>query len=116
MFFIYRTGAWWETIANFIADLYIATPTCSTQKRASNIPDGDSLIELKKVIGDSFQVLVDGTSGSGNYYQAWPFLSYITNNPDKLAGLGATVLLDMIRKYKINSNETPLHSLERLLG
>jgi hypothetical protein len=108
-----RTGAWWETIANFIADTYIATDTCSAAKAASNLPSGDSLIELKKVIGDSFQVLVDGTSGSGNYYQAWPFLAYITNNPDAYAGLGKTALLDMIRKYKLNSNETPLHSLER---
>lgn len=61
-------------------------------------------------------MIVDGTSGSGNYYQAWPFLSYITNNPDNYTGLGKTVLLDMIRKYKLNSNETPLHSLERLLS
>jgi hypothetical protein len=30
--------------------------------------------------------------------------------------LGKTVLLDMIRKYKLNSNETPLHSLERLIS
>lgn len=113
-----RTGAWWETIANFIADLYIATPLCTNAKSSVGLSttQGDSLIELKKVIGDSFQVIVDGTSGSGNYYQAWPFLSYITNNPDAYTGLGKTVLLDMIRKYKLNSNETPLHSLERLLS
>ncbi|KAF2651368.1 hypothetical protein K491DRAFT_580064, partial [Lophiostoma macrostomum CBS 122681] len=107
-----RTGAWWETIANFIADSYIATDTCAAAKSAANLPSGDSLWD-KKVISDSFQVLVDGTSGSGNYYQAWPFLVYITNNPDAYAGLGKFALLDMIRKYKINSNETPLHSLER---
>ena len=111
-----RTGAWWETIANFIADTYIATPTCDKAKSASGLSGGDTLIELKKVIGDSHQVIVDGTSGSGNYYQAWPFLSYITNNPDSYSGLGKTALLDMIRKYKLNSNETPLHSLERLLS
>ncbi|KAF2258327.1 hypothetical protein CC78DRAFT_595522 [Lojkania enalia] len=112
-----RTGAWWEPIANFIADLYIATPLCTTAKVTFNqATTGDTLIELKKVIGDSFQVLVDGTSGSGNYYQSWPFLSYITNNPDNYSGLGSQALLDMIRKYKIGSNETPLHSLERLLG
>lgn len=111
-----RTGAWWETIANFIADLYIATPTCEKAKTAAGLSGGDTIIELKKVIGDSYQVIVDGTSNTGNYYQAWPFLSYITNNPDNYSGLGKTVLLDMIRKYKLNSNETPLHSLERLLS
>jgi hypothetical protein len=96
--------------------MYIATPVCEKAKSAVGLSGGDSLIELKKVIGDSFQVLVDGTSGSGNYYQSWPFLVYITNNPDGYTGLGKTVLLDMIRKYKLNSNETPLHSLERLLS
>ncbi|KAF1960578.1 hypothetical protein CC80DRAFT_260010 [Byssothecium circinans] len=111
-----RTGAWWETIANFIADVYFATPTCEAARSAAGLPGGDSLIEPKKVIGDSFRVIVDGTSGSGNYYQAFPLLSYITNNPDSFSGLGKTVLLDMIRKYKLNSNETPLHSLERLLS
>ncbi|KAF2004841.1 hypothetical protein P154DRAFT_616604 [Amniculicola lignicola CBS 123094] len=113
-----RTGAWWETIANFIADTYIATSTCASAKASQSLSTtpGDSLIDVKKVIGDSHQVLVDGTSGSGNYYQAWPFLAYITNNPDNYSGLGKEVLLNMIRKYKLNSNETPLHSLERLLS
>ncbi|KAF2471615.1 uncharacterized protein BDR25DRAFT_303120 [Lindgomyces ingoldianus] len=111
-----RTGAWWETIANFIADTYVSTPVCETAKAKSSLPSGDSLIELKEVIGNSYKVIVDGTSGSGNYYQAWPFLSYITNNPDNYSGLGSQALLNMIRKYKLNSNETPLHSLERLLS
>ncbi|KAL5378425.1 hypothetical protein DPSP01_009182 [Paraphaeosphaeria sporulosa] len=112
-----RTGAWWETIANFIADTYIATPLCASAKTAAGLPTtGASLIDLKKVIGDSFQVLVDGSSGTGNYYQAWPFLAYVTNNPDGYPGLGKLVLLDMIRKYQLRSNETPLHTLARLLA
>jgi hypothetical protein len=74
------------------------------------------MIELKVVISNSFQVLVDGTTGTGNYYQAWPFLAYITNNPDNISGLGSQALLNMIRKYKIGSNETPFHSLERLIS
>ena len=113
-----RTGAWWETIANFIADTYISTPVCDKAKQAYNLPTsgGNSLIEVKKVIGDAHQVIVDGTANSGNYYQAWPFLAYITNNPDGYPGLGNQTLLNMIRKYNLNSNETPLHSLARLLG
>ncbi|KAF2710598.1 hypothetical protein K504DRAFT_481632 [Pleomassaria siparia CBS 279.74] len=111
-----RTGAWWETIANFIADSYIATPLCEKAKTAAGLAGGDSLIELDKVIGDSHQVIVDATADTGNNYQAWPFLSYITNNPDSYTGLGKSALLDMIRKYDLNSNETPLHSLERLLS
>ena len=60
-----------------------------------------------------FQVMVDGSQGSGNYYQAWPFLTYLTNNPDGYAGLGATALRDMFRKHMRN-NETPFHVLERV--
>ena len=52
---------------------------------------------------------------TANYYESWPFLSYITNNLDNYGGLGNHVLLDMIRKYKVNSNDTPLHSLSYLL-
>lgn len=50
--------------------------TCSRHGDGSrrNSPLGDTMIELNKVIGDSFQVIVDGSTGSGNYYQAWPFL------------------------------------------
>ena len=98
-----------------MADMYVATPVCESARAANGVAAGDSLFVPKKVIGDSFQVIVDGTSGTGNYYQAFPFLSYLTNNPDRFGGLGKMVLLDMIRKYRLNSNETPLHSLERLL-
>ncbi|KAK5626089.1 hypothetical protein RRF57_001804 [Xylaria bambusicola] len=71
-------------------------------------------INLRKIIGDSYQVLVDGSVNTGNYYEAWPFLSYITANPDGYVGLGLTAVRDMIRKYNRGSNETPLHSLDRI--
>lgn len=113
-----NTGAWWEPIANFIADTYSATPVCNAARAAHGLPgtEGDSVIELQKVIGDSHQVIVDGTpDGSANYYQSWPFIAYLTNNPDNYPGLGNDTLLRMIREYKLESNETPLHTLERLL-
>ncbi|KAI1880304.1 hypothetical protein JX265_001925 [Neoarthrinium moseri] len=109
-----RTGAWWETVANYVADTFITSPLCADARSKYNQPTGDTLIELKKVIGDSFQVIVDGTKDSGNYYQAWPFFTYLINNPDNYTGLGRTVFPDVWRKYKRNSNETPLHVLERL--
>lgn len=63
-----NTGAWWEPVANFIADTYTATPTCNEEREAAGLSgtEGDSTIALQKVIGDSFQVLVDGTVDSGN--------------------------------------------------
>ncbi|KAF3032510.1 hypothetical protein E8E11_000661 [Didymella keratinophila] len=112
-----NTGAWWEPIANYIADTYVSTPVCNAARAAHGLSgtEGDSVIELQKVIGDSYQVLVDGTAdGSANYYQSWPFIAYLNNNPDNYAGLGNDTLLRMIREYKLESNETPLHTLERL--
>ncbi|KAF2872400.1 hypothetical protein BDV95DRAFT_618110 [Massariosphaeria phaeospora] len=107
---------WWETVANFVAELYVATPTCDQARSVFGVRGGDSIIHLTRVIGDSHQVIVDATSGSSNHYHAWPFLSYITNSPDSYSGLGKQIVLDMIRKYPLNSNETPLHTIERLLG
>ncbi|KAJ2986679.1 hypothetical protein NUW58_g4913 [Xylaria curta] len=109
-----RTGAWWETVANFVADTFITSPICSAARAKYSQPDGDTLMNLKKVISDSYQVIVDGTSGSGNYYDAWPFLTYITNNPDNYAGLGMQNFPNVWLKYQRNSNETPLHVLERM--
>lgn len=108
-----RTGAWWETVANFVADTYMTSPLCAASRAKFGLAEGKTIIELNKVLGDSFQVMVDGSQGSGNYYQAWPFLTYLTNNPDGYAGLGATALRDMFRKHMRN-NETPFHVLERV--
>jgi hypothetical protein len=108
-----RTGAWWETVANFVAETYVTSPLCESARKGAGQAVGRSIIELNKVIGSSHQVLVDATQGSGNYYQAWPFLTYLTHNPDKYAGLGPTVLREMFRKHMRN-NETPLHVLERI--
>lgn len=63
-----RTGAWWEPIANLVADIYISTPTCSAAKAAQGLSSGAgaSIIDLQTVISRSYQVLVDGTPDSGN--------------------------------------------------
>lgn len=109
-----RTGAWWETVANYVADTFLTSDLCADARARYGQPGGDTLIDLKKVLGDSYQVIVDGTSGSGNYYQAWPLLTYLVNNPDGYAGLGRGVFPGVWRQYRRGSNETPLHVLERL--
>ncbi|KAK2035291.1 hypothetical protein LX32DRAFT_708250 [Colletotrichum zoysiae] len=111
-----RTGAWWETVANWVADTYTTSPICADARTKHNSPEGRTLFDANKVIGDSFQVIVDGTADSGNYYQAWPFLTYLTNNPDGIAGLGQGTLRQMMVQYEQDSNETPLHTLDRVLG
>jgi hypothetical protein len=111
-----RTGAWWETIAQFVADTYLTSSLCARARQQFSQPEGATLADLKKVIGDAHQVIVDGTRNSGNYYQAWPFLVYLFYNPDGTAGLGTSIFPNVWTKYKKNSNETPLHVLDRLVA
>jgi hypothetical protein len=111
-----RTGAWWETVAQFVADTYMTSPLCAAARAKYAQPEGRTLIDLNKVLGSSHQVLVDASKGSGNYYQAWPFLTYLTNNPDGFSGLGTPAMREMFRQYAKRSNETPLHALQRVAG
>ncbi|KAK2762070.1 hypothetical protein FQN54_001077 [Arachnomyces sp. PD_36] len=109
------TGAWWEPVAQFVADTYQTSPICESARAQYGQAEGETMIELEKVIGDSFQVIVDGSVNTGNYYQAWPFLTYLTNNPDEIPGLGQDIVGDLLTGYEVGSNETPLHVLERLV-
>ncbi|KAF7592246.1 hypothetical protein BBP40_000447 [Aspergillus hancockii] len=108
------TGAWWETIAQWVADSFITSPLCASARSKHNQATGDTMIELNKVIGDSFQVIVDASTGTGNYYQAWPFFTYLTNNPDNYTGLGSDTVRQLFQQYEKGSNETPLHTLARV--
>jgi hypothetical protein len=90
------------------------SPLCAEGRNAYGVPTTSAEANLRKVIGDSFQVIVDGTAGSGNYYEAWPFLSYLTYNPDGYAGLGQYTIRQLFRQYSRGSNETPLHALGRV--
>jgi hypothetical protein len=50
-----RTGAWWETIAQFVADTYQTNSVFTHARGKYNQTEGDSLIDINKVISDSFQ-------------------------------------------------------------
>jgi hypothetical protein len=52
--------------------------------------------------------------GSGNYYEAWPFLAYLTYNPDSFVGLETNTMRESFAQYSKGSNETPLHTFARL--
>ncbi len=104
-----NTGFWWESVANFVADTFITSPFCENARDARGIAQGGSLIELDTVIGQSYWTICMNQ----NYYQAWPLLTYLTNNPDGYPGLGRMVLPDLFENHQGN-NETPLHVLERL--
>ncbi|KAF4980653.1 hypothetical protein FZEAL_3402 [Fusarium zealandicum] len=109
-----RTGAWWETVANWVADTYKTSDICAEARSAHNQEASPTEIELQKVLGESHRVIVDGSPNGGNYYEAWPFFAYLTNNPDKFAGLGQDTMRQMMLQYEEGSNETPLHTLARV--
>jgi hypothetical protein len=106
-----RTGFWWEAMANFVADTFMTSEICANARTQHNIAQGNTLIDLNTVIGNSFWTICMNQ----NYYQAWPFFAYLTYNPDNYAGLGKQAIPDLWRTYKGN-NETPLHTLERLIA
>ena len=104
-----RTGAWWETVANWVADTYLTSDHCAEARAAFGVETGASLIDLDTVIGESHQMLVSDQ----NLYEAWPFFTYLTENPDGYLGLGRNVMLELFRQHPRN-NDTPLHVLADL--
>jgi len=104
-----RTGAWWETVANWVADTFLTSPLCEGARTRFGVQAGATIIDLNRVIGQSYLLIVSDQ----NYYEAWPFLTYLTNNPDTFPGLGRTALPNLMRNHPRN-NETPLHVLERV--
>jgi Family of unknown function (DUF6055) len=104
-----RTGLWWETVANFVADTFETSPFCANARTKHALATAGTIIDLNAVIGNSFNIIVM----NGNQYEAWPFLAYLTYNPDNYPGIGKMALPNLFRNHKRN-NETPLHVLERL--
>lgn len=104
-----RTGAWWETVANWVADTYLTSRYCERARNLHGIAEGRTIINLGRVISQSHLLLVS----TQNYYEAWPFLTYLTENPDGYPGLGRMAVLNLFRNHQRN-NETPLHVLERV--
>lgn len=104
-----NTGFWWESVANFVADTYQTSPFCDAARKAFGVTAGNTIIDLGRTIGNAQWAICM----SQNYYQAWPFFTYLTNNPDNYAGLGRMTLPNLFKNHKGN-NETPLHVLERL--
>jgi hypothetical protein len=109
-----RTGYWWETVANWVAYSFLTSPYCESARTAFSVKPATTIIDqmhtLQTVYGMSYTVICNDQ----NYYQAWPFLTFLTNNPDNYPGLGKMAVADLMRKYQLGSNETPLHTLDRI--
>ena len=95
------TGAWWEPLANWFREMYLysdyytgSTKTCWFEPYIRNM----SL------------TLPHGR----NYYEVWPFLVYLSYNPDNLPGLGIHTVKRIISEAK--PNEYPMDTITRLFG
>lgn len=104
-----NTGLWWESIAQFVAESFANSPYCADARNAHGIQESSSVITISAVIGNSHLTMCNNS----NQYEAWPFFTYITNNPDNYAGLGKMVVPELFRTH-LGNNETPLHVLERI--
>lgn len=99
------SNPWYETTANWFRDQYLG----STYYKYGTTVYGPT--------SDFFQPIVLNSEyyfpHMKNYYDAWPFLLYITENPDHMKGLG----LDLMRKmFRDTGNDTMFDKLSRLSG
>jgi hypothetical protein len=105
-----RTGAWWETVAQWVADTFKSSSYYATVGAKYNVSQSGTIIDLNTTLGRSYLTLVH----ADNRYQAWPFLTYLTNNPDKFSGLDRNAVVNLMRNHQ--NNETPLHTLNRIVS
>jgi hypothetical protein len=102
------TGAWWETTAQWVADLYQGSPAHAQVAAKYGQTPYSTLFEPNVVIGQSHLSIIH----RNNLYQIWPFFTYLTNNPDNFPGLGRDAIRNLIRQHQ--GQETPLHTLARM--
>jgi hypothetical protein len=105
-----RTGAWWETVAQWVADTFKRSTYYAAVGAKYGVSQSGTIIDLNTTLGRSYLTLVH----ADNRYQAWPFLTYLTNNPDNFAGLNRDSVVNLMRNHQ--NNETPLHTLNRMVS
>ncbi|MDD6279623.1 MAG: DUF6055 domain-containing protein [Oscillospiraceae bacterium] len=95
------TGAWWEPLANWFREMYLGSEyyTGTTQT-----------CWFEPYIRNMSLTLPHGR----NYYEVWPFLVYISYNPDNLPGLGIDCVKRIISEAQ--PGEYPFDTITRLFG
>ncbi len=104
----FRTGAYWETFAQFVAEEFGRSRQFAELAKKHNRPTVMSNFNVERTIGDSHLSIIHAR----NRYQNFKFFSYLTQNPDGIKGLGQDVLRRMIADHR--DQETPIHTLDRL--
>ncbi|MDD7516493.1 DUF6055 domain-containing protein [Ruminococcus flavefaciens] len=95
------TGAWWEPLANWFREMYLGSDYYTGNTKTC---------WFEPYIRNMSLTLPHGR----NYYEVWPFLVYISYNPDNLPGLGVTAVKRIISEAK--ANEYPFDTITRLFG
>ncbi|MBQ8920645.1 MAG: N-acetylglucosamine-1-phosphate uridyltransferase [Oscillospiraceae bacterium] len=95
------TGAWWEPLANWFREMYLYSDYYTGNTKTC---------WFEPYIRNMSLTLPHGR----NYYEVWPFLVYLSYNPDNLPGLGITSVQRIISEAK--ANEYPMDTITRLFG
>ena len=95
------TGAWWETTANWFREMYLGSEYYTGTVKTC---------WFEPYIRNMSLTLPHGR----NYYEVWPFLVYISYNPDNLPGLGIDCVKRIISEAQ--PGEYPFDTITRLFG
>ena len=95
------TGAWWEPLANWFREMYLGSEYYSGSTKTC---------WFEPYIRNMSLTLPHGR----NYYEVWPFLVYISYNPDNIPGLGVTAVKRIISEAQ--PDEYPFDTITRLFG
>ena len=95
------SGAWWEPVANWFREMYLGS---------SYNPSDTKTGDFDPYLRNLSLALPHGR----NYYETWPFLAYLSYNPDELDGLGLTAVHRLLSESM--PDEYPLDMITRILG
>ena len=95
------TGAWWESLANWFREMYIGSEYYSGDVKTCWFEPYLRNLSLAFPHGR-------------NYYEVWPFLVYLSYNPDNIEGLGVKAVKRIISEAR--TNEYPFDTITRLFG
>lgn len=105
------TNGWMETVAEWVTDAYLTSP--AYQQLMEKLGLGRE--EINRIPSNILELSYLTIVHKENEYMAWPFLTYLTHNPDGIARLGKSIVPDLHRQHRHN-NETPLHVLQRIIA
>jgi len=98
------TGAWWETVANWLCEQFLYSSNYQYNGKAYG-PDTNFL-------GPLYMNSNLCSPHGRDYYDCWSILQYLTENPDNYPYLGKDFVRNMLQQAKMN--EYPYDTIARL--